>query len=82
LNGNWSGRKPPEKDDVVNGSDPAPRDGKRQCTFDQGFRRASYEQVGAMKRFCVDNGIVNNAQFPSVGQVDIQASPVGHDVNA
>ena len=82
MNGNWGGRKPPKKDDVVNGSNPAPRNGKRQRTFDQDFGRPSYEQMGAMKGFGVDDGIVNNAQFPSIGQIDVQARPVGHDLNA
>tara|TARA_Y100000768_G_C23824312_1_gene608103 strand:+ start:342 stop:482 length:141 start_codon:yes stop_codon:yes gene_type:complete len=38
--------------------------------------------MGAMKRFGVDDGIMNDAQFPSIGQIDVQARPVGHDLNA
>jgi hypothetical protein len=82
LDGDWSGRKPPKKDDVVNGPNPAPGNGERQRTFNQNFGCPSDEQMGAMKRLGVDDGIVNNAQFPSVGQIDVQARPVGHDLNA
>jgi len=82
LDGNWRGRKPPKKHDVVNGSNPAPRNGKRERPFNQNLGSVTNKKMGAMQGFSVDDGVVNDAQFSPVGQIDVQAGPVGHDLNA
>ena len=82
MNRDWSRRKPTKKDDVVYGSNPPPWNGERERTFNQHFGRVSNKEVCAVQRFGVDNGVVNYAEFSPVGQVDIQAGPVGHDLNA
>ena len=35
-----------------------------------------------MQRFGVDNGVVNDAKAPPVGQVDVKTRPMGHDLHA
>ena len=35
-----------------------------------------------MKRFSVDDGVVDLAEFAPVREVDIEPRPVGHDLNA
>jgi len=82
LNRNGGGRKPPQKDDVVDGPNPSPRYRKGKGAFHEVLGCAPHEEVGAVKRLGVDDGVVNDAEFAPVGQVDIESCPVGHDLNA
>ena len=61
---------------------PTPWNGQRKRTLHEHFGRPSDKEVRAVQRFSVDDGIVNHSESSSVGQVDVQARPVGHDLNA
>jgi hypothetical protein len=51
--------KPSKEDDLVNSTNPAPRNGERDAPLNQVFGRIAYEKVRAVHAFCVNNGIVN-----------------------
>jgi hypothetical protein len=51
-----------------------------QITLDQILWCISNKEVCAMKGVCVNNRVINGAEFPSGGQVDFEAGPTGHDL--
>ena len=58
------------------------RHGEGDGTFHEVLGCPAHKQVRAMKRFGVDHGVVDDAEFPPVGQVDVEPRPVGHDLHA
>ena len=52
------------------------------CFLHQCFGRVTHKDMGALHVLSIKNGIVNHTEFTSVGQIDLETCPLGHDLNA